>query len=240
VSLHILQNRTQIDQARDQLEQAGLSCLQPNSVRPPGWLDRLLRRRTEPSVGDRVKSWDVLQTVRYLQSNLARDARVLDIGAFNCEMLPMLHRAGFTRLTGIDLNPALGAMPYADSIEYVTGNFMHTPFAAQSFDAVTAISVIEHGFDGRALLTELARVLAPGGVFVASFDYWPEKIDTSGQLFFGMSWCIFSKDEVQSFVQAAAEFGLTPVGALDFAASERAISCAGRDYTFGWMALRKG
>jgi SAM-dependent methyltransferase len=60
---------------------------------------------------------------------------------------------------------------------------MHTPFEDRSFSCITSISVIEHGFDGSRLVREVSRLLVRGGYFIASFDCWPEKIDSSGNYF---------------------------------------------------------
>jgi SAM-dependent methyltransferase len=116
---------------------------------------------------------------------------------------------------------------------------MQTPFADATFKAITSISVIEHGFDAQALLKEMSRLLQPGGYFIASFDYWPEKIDTTGIEFFGMDWLIFSRQEVADFIGQAAEYGLVPDGELHYAGQETPIECAGKKYTFGWLALKK-
>ena len=44
----------------------------------------------------------------------------------------------------------------------------HLPFHEETFDQVTAIAVLEHVRDARAVVAECARVLAPGGSFFAS------------------------------------------------------------------------
>jgi len=85
----------------------------------------------------------------------------------------------------------------------------------------------------------MARIIRPGGFFVASVDYWPEKIDTAGIAAYGMDWIIFSREELQSFLGQAEAFGMHPVGSLDFDAGERVASWRGRSYTFLWMALKK-
>jgi SAM-dependent methyltransferase len=116
---------------------------------------------------------------------------------------------------------------------------MHTPFSNESFDIITAISVIEHGYQGHALLRELSRLLRPGGYFVASFDYWPEKINSDGIKIFGMDWRIFSAEEVRTFIEEAAKYDLVPPGDISLDSAEKPIRSAERDYTFAWLVLRK-
>jgi SAM-dependent methyltransferase len=131
-------------------------------------------------------------------------------------------------------------MPYQGRIRYEVSDFKHTPFSDASFKAITSISVIEHGFEAEPLLKEISRLLMPGGHFIASFDYWPEKIDTSTTKFFDMDWIIFSKQDVDALLGVAARFGLHPVGPLNCTAGDRVIDCAGKQYTFGMLVLRKG
>jgi SAM-dependent methyltransferase len=137
------------------------------------------------------------------------------------------------------MNPDLSKMPYSDQIRYEISDFMKTPFQDASFRAITAISVIEHGFCSDALLKELSRLLMPGGFFIASFDYWPEKIDTSTIKLFGMDWRIFSERDLNDFVQEASEYGFSPVGKINHTAGDKVIHWGGQQYTFGWLVLEK-
>ncbi|HZZ86348.1 MAG TPA: class I SAM-dependent methyltransferase [Anaeromyxobacteraceae bacterium] len=236
--MEVLQSKAAVESARRRLEERGISCL-GMEVGPPLSLWQKLLRRRPPTLGDQVKSWDVLRTAEFVEQHFPKSARILDLGAYSSEILCVLHRLGFERLTGVDLNPNVRAMPFRDRIRYEVGDFLRTPFADASFDVVTSISVIEHGLDAPALLTELSRLIAPGGCFLASFDYWPEKIDTSGTKFFGMDWLIFSREDVRAFLAEAANRGFAVEGPLSFDASEPSVNCAGRDYTFGWLVLRR-
>jgi SAM-dependent methyltransferase len=186
-----------------------------------------------------LKSWDVLQTADFAVKYVKRIEPVLDIGAFASEIPIVLHRLGFSDLSGVDLNPAVTKMPYADKIRYSVSDFLKTPFASDSFSLITAISVIEHGFRPKELFREVGRLLKPGGYFVASFDYWPEKISTEGIQMFGMDWRIFSKSEVEELIRTARSYGLSPHGAIDLDADQKPIMFFDRSYTFAWLALQK-
>lgn len=233
--MKVLKNNSQIDIARKELINRGASCLESS-------FHDLLRRLhliRGVKLGDKIKSWDVLETLNFLDQNIQKNDAVLDIGCYASEIIVALHKQGYTNLTGADLNPNLKLMPGQGSIRYQTTNFMHTPFPDGSFKAITSISVIEHGFDAPALLKEMSRLLQTGGYFIASFDYWHEKIDTTGIKFFGMDWLIFSKEDVSNFIKLAESFGLRPIAPLNFDCDESPIEGGGKLYTFGWLTLQK-
>jgi len=70
-------------------------------------------------------------------------------------------------------------------------------FKSNYFSAITAISVIEHGFESDRLLAEVSRLLKVGGYFIVSVDYWKDKISTDGLTAFGMDWMIFSREDLR-------------------------------------------
>lgn len=235
MTLKVLSDKVQIKQARQKLLSLGVSAIE-------SWPQSLIRRlKFNPSVaiGDRVKSWDVLTTLDFIQSHVQKNEPILDMGCYASEVIVALHTLGYSNLTGVDLNPNLLKMPYQDSIHYFVSDFMHTQFNDASFQAVAAISVIEHGFNCQGLLQEMSRLLKPGGYFIASFDYWPEKIDTTGLQYFGLDWNIFSNKEISNFIAAAAGYNLFPVGDLMYNAKDKPISCGGKQYTFAWLALKR-
>ena len=231
----VLRTRAQIIEARANLVSRDLAWRTNYLAK---WLRRM-RLLSRQEIGDALKSWDVLHTADFAVKYVKKNEPVLDIGAFASEIPIILHRLGFTDLSGVDLNPAVRKMPYADKIRYSVSDFLKTPFANDSFSLITAISVIEHGFRPRELLQEMSRLLKPGGFFVASFDYWPEKISTEGIRMFGMDWRIFSKSEVEELIRTARSYGLTPHGAIDLDADQKPISFFERSYTFAWLALQK-
>jgi SAM-dependent methyltransferase len=235
MSLRVLRNKADIAAARRALIERKASALDCSLTR----FLRRLRLVSGISVGDDLKSWDVLATLEFLEKNVGKDQPILDIGCYASEIIVALKKSGFSNLSGVDLNPDLERMPYANTVRYKKADFQETGFNDASFSAITSISVIEHGLNATALLKETSRLLKTGGYFVASFDYWPEKIDTTGIEFFGMDWLIFSREDILDFVQKAKACGLTPVDDLSFDGEEKPIECAGKHYTFGWLVLRK-
>lgn len=233
--VEVLKSKTEIKTARRELRCRGLSFTSPL------WKHLACKSGLSKAVdvGDELKSWDVLKTALFLENNVSKSSPILDIGAFASELPCILFKLHYSEVAGIDLNPDIKKMPYAEFVRYEVADFMHTPFQNESFDAITAISVIEHGFNSHGLLRELSRLLRPGGYFVASFDYWPDKINTDGISIFGMDWKIFSALEVNAFLQEAATYDLAPCGEVDLTGGSKAISCGHKDYTFAWLALRK-
>jgi SAM-dependent methyltransferase len=100
-----------------------------------------------------------------------RDAEVLDAGCgvgYGSAFLGEVAR----RVVGVDRDAS--AIAYAreryarPNVEFLVGDVLRLAFTDASFDAVCSFETIEHVDDVDALLGETARVLRPGGVFVAS------------------------------------------------------------------------
>jgi SAM-dependent methyltransferase len=236
--MQVLKNKEDLSNSREMLNSKNVSHIDSHE----SLLIKVLRRLkfvNKIKVGDFVKSWDVLNTLLFIEKNLKAEDPILDIGCYASEIIIALHKNGFKNLTGADLNSSLNKMPFNKFIRYVNANFMKTDFPDNLFKAVTAISVIEHGFNPHALLKEMSRIVMPGGYFISSFDYWPQKIDTKDTKFFDMDWIIFSKQDVEDFVSLAATYNFFPVGEMSFDSETPLIHCANKEYTFGWLVLEK-
>lgn len=231
----VLKSKSQILDARAELKKRGLSHTS-NII--TSWL-RERKIIAGVNIGDVRKSWDIKAAHDLIESVLPLDAPILDIGAYSSEILSCLHVAGYSNLTGIDLNPNLRSMPYSNKIQWIEGDFFNVPRSNESYSAITAISVIEHGFDADRLLAEVSRLLKSDGLFVATFDYWPEKIHTDGVNIFDMSWTIFSSEEMKTFFDRSKKYGLYPFGDTNFEAGDVIIKMGKYHYTFGMLALQK-
>ncbi|MBV9850189.1 MAG: class I SAM-dependent methyltransferase [Armatimonadetes bacterium] len=108
--------------------------------------------------------------------------RLLDVGCGTGAMLDVL--APFGRVVGADFAPQALEFCRARGMEkgqhypLARADVRRLPFADDSFDAVTAMDVIEHIDDDKAASAEILRVLRPGGrlfVTVPAFGFlWSE------------------------------------------------------------------
>lgn len=230
----VLQNRTQIAAARRELRTRELWRFPGLGERLAAQARRRLQRSQSP-LSDPLKSWDVLLALEAIRSRVGTEGAVLDVGSVACPILPSLHRLGYGHLVGIDLDQSVRDMPHAGEIDYRIGDLTLTGLPAAGFAAVSAISVIEHGVPEHALLSEVRRLLQPGGIFVFSTDYWPQKIETTGIELFGLPWRIFSASELAAFVRRAGDHDLIPIADPSGAIRQvggRPIRFGGRCYTF--------
>lgn len=105
-----------------------------------------------------------------LDPPLPSSARIIEVGCGPGTNAAVL-RGGGRRLTGLDLSPlalrlAIDQSPQPAFHAGVCGDVTRLPFADHSFDLAVALDVIEHVDDDAQAVTELVRVLKPGGVAV--------------------------------------------------------------------------
>jgi SAM-dependent methyltransferase len=93
------------------------------------------------------------------------DFRLLDIGCGGGNMIHHLSHYGRVKGLEIDERPVKIARQRGYDVEQFDVT-RPMPFAENSFDAVTALDVIEHNQDDRAILADSYRVLKPGGHIV--------------------------------------------------------------------------
>lgn len=91
--------------------------------------------------------------------------RLLDVGCGAGNMIHHLSRYG--RVKGLEIDPRPVKMAHQRG--YDVDQFDATqpmPFSDNSFNAVTALDVIEHNQDDLAILADSYRILAPGGFVI--------------------------------------------------------------------------
>jgi glycosyltransferase involved in cell wall biosynthesis/SAM-dependent methyltransferase len=189
---------------------------------------------------DRPKNWDALGAVATVLTHVGRDARVLDAGSARySSVLPWLRLYGGSQLVGINLE--FGEEVRRGPVRFRYGDVTATAFPDASFDAVTCMSVIEHGVPVEAFLAETARILRPGGVLALSTDYDAQPPDTTGITAYGVPVRIFGPDDIRRLVQHAESCGLELLGDLPLEHAERPVHWkrTGLDYTFILLGFRR-
>jgi SAM-dependent methyltransferase len=99
---------------------------------------------------------------------LAGATSVLDVGTGEGQIARLAVKLGAERVVGVDPTMAqlVVARERGGGVTYARANADALPFPEASFDAVVVCLVFEHIADHRPAITEIARVLVPGGRFV--------------------------------------------------------------------------
>ena len=199
-----------------------------------------------PSHHDAQKNWDTFKCIAYIAAMGDLEGPILDAGTGVRVVAPRwLHQLGYRNLYGCDLKPTVVKPAYAAlgikcSAQELTGTNYEDAF----FQAVTCISVIEHGVPLGPFAREMSRILRPGGLLLISTDYWAEYIDCSGIYPYGVDapeMKILTPPDIESFVADAAAAGLDLCEPLQLQTKDKAIHWdrTDRDYTFMFLAFRK-
>jgi methionine biosynthesis protein MetW len=120
--------------------------------------------QTDPDASDRAAT--ILRVVRGRMAS-----RFLDIG---CGDGQLTSRVGGTvsagEVHGVDLNPEMIQLAREKGVLAVPVDLDREPlpYPSNSFDLVLASEVIEHIYDPGSLLSEVHRVLTPGGKFIVT------------------------------------------------------------------------
>jgi SAM-dependent methyltransferase len=206
------------------------------------WKDALTlaKRLKVPRHRSPEKNWDHLAAVFAILGNTTPSARILDAGAeLYSNVLPALYAYGYRDLVGINLGFTYPAR--RGPIRYFYGDITQSAFPDNHFDAVTCMSVIEHGVSLEGYFREMVRILKPGGLLITSTDYYPTAIDTRGQTAHGAAIKVFTRAEIEDALRLATEVGLELTGPVGLDCTEKPAGWAkfDLDYTFLVFTLRK-
>jgi SAM-dependent methyltransferase len=106
---------------------------------------------------------------------------VLDMGSGTGGLLLACRQRGATHLVGIEVDPELHVLAQLrlvdTGIESLLTDGSTVPLPAATFDVIFSIHVIEHVVSPRVYLSEIARLLKPGGVVLLSCPnrLWPNE-----------------------------------------------------------------
>src|ERR1700693_2644524 len=117
-----------------------------------------------------VRRLELAVLTRYLE--LGGRLRILDVGSGKGAYCGALARAG-QDVAGVDPSGTAAAIAktYVDpGGHFVLGTGEALPFSSGRFDRAVSVCVLEHTKDDARVLSEVHRVLEPGGVFALTVD----------------------------------------------------------------------
>jgi len=219
-----------------------------------------------PPHPDPPKSWDTWKIINFINKSAMKNAKILDVGCNGSPILPLLKKLGFKNLYGCDVdlkirkrrllrrikNKAFNLNPDQLLNEMLRNeeNFYHltiqdlekTNYEASFFDFISSLSVIEHGVNISNYLSEMNRILRPGGFLLTSTDYWPEKIETISNVYDRPSNdVIFDKNEIKEILADVNKNGFSVYGEMNFDFRDKVVKWKKTDkkYTFIFFCLQK-
>jgi SAM-dependent methyltransferase len=195
-----------------------------------------------PPFSDPPKTWDTLGALYEVVSRTKKDALVLDAGAeIYSRILPWLYLYGYRNLIGNNLVFDKSKPVRRGSIVYEYGDITATRFPDNHFDAITCLSVVEHGVDLEKYFKEMARILKRGAVLVTSTDYFEEPTDTRGMHAYGTPIRVFTKADMIEAFKTAERYGLKLTQPMDLSSRDRVVTWRefGLSYSFITFSMLK-
>jgi SAM-dependent methyltransferase len=129
---------------------------------------------------------------------VARPRRVLEVGAGWGELAERVQLELECDVVALDLSPRMVELTRERGVEALQGDVQDLPCADEAFDAVVAAWMLYHVPDLDRGLAEIARVMRPGGVFVAV---------TNGANDFAELWELVGRDMSTRMLSFRAETG---------------------------------
>jgi SAM-dependent methyltransferase len=190
----------------------------------------------------RTKTWDLLKAAHAIVTLVQpKGAKILDAGCVGSPILEILYGHGYRDLWGCDYTE--DKLPQVPGLQFLRRDLTRTELPAESFDAVTCLSVLEHGVPLTDFFSEMQRILKPSGYLLISIDYHDPKIptgDVDQRHTFGLPWQIFSRAEAEAAVREAEEHGFRPVQPVRWEqGAAPPVTWNGKRYTFLFIALQK-
>lgn len=127
---------------------------------------------------DRIRAHHAERNFGSVVAHVPRGARVLDVGAGDGRLAALLRDRLGCEVQGVDVTDACQT-----DIPFATYDGTKLPVGDATQDVVLLMYVLHHAADDAAVLAEVRRVLAPGGVVIVAEDQvetWRQRAITVG------------------------------------------------------------
>jgi ubiquinone/menaquinone biosynthesis C-methylase UbiE len=144
---------------------------------------------------------------KYLKQFAPANARILDCGCGLGDVLSGIPADPGYELHGFDFaqsNVNVAQRRLSNGATIRQGSLYEIPFPDASFDVAMCTEVLEHIEDDRKAVSEISRIVKPGGFLLTAVPYqyyWPDYLRLMGH---------FRHYTRQSFSALLSDFGLTP------------------------------
>ncbi|MBC7430415.1 MAG: methyltransferase domain-containing protein [Bacteriovorax sp.] len=242
--IEVLKSKEQIREARAELKEAGVDSSTKFARRVYQALYWLRFRKPAEQVAVN-KSWDVLTILKTIQKMKPdKNTAIYDMGSYNCEIPLALWWSGYRNIMAADFNPIGRAINwYGNKIQFRQENFYKSTVASQSLDVITALSVIEHGFEQVNFFKVCHGLLKPDGLVLITTDFHAEKIKIDPNFkIFNLSYMIFSNEEILKLVEEAKSNGFELISSElknGWTNSEYPIDFLGHQMSFVFLGFKK-
>jgi len=219
------------------------------------WLNTNLKTKDELSLALKIiensnlkphpnipeKNWDSLIALNIITQNIDKSAVILDAGGEKTSLIIFwLYQLGYSNLKLLNLT--FNKRIKRGDIEFIPGDLTKTPFPNNYFDAITCISVIEHGVDEIKYFKEMHRILKKGGLLITSIHYWENEIDRINGLAYNNPIYVYNKTSVRNLLEKALRQGFILFGPeVDLNCQNKVVKWKkfNLDFTFLIFSLQK-
>ncbi len=195
---------------------------------------------------DYQKNWDTLKALSYVARRADSVSNILDAGGgLHSPVLNTLAQYGYDNLYACDVADVnYTPEKFSSKIQFSIQSIENTNYPANFFQAVSCLSVIEHGVNHERFFAEMGRITKKDGLLIITADYWPEYVDCSNIYPYGQdnpAMKVYQSSDIEGLVQTGKEYGFELCTPLMLEADEKAVRWddVDREYTFIFLAFKK-
>jgi 2-polyprenyl-3-methyl-5-hydroxy-6-metoxy-1,4-benzoquinol methylase len=186
----ILLDRPQNKYSFVQCERCGLifqnprpSLVEMASHYPETYVPYQVNSKEQPFLLRRAYQYGYRSRARYI-SDYKKNGTLLDVGCSNGEFLEYMKSQRGWEVSGVEISQYAAQVAKSKGLTIFTGTLEKAAFPKASFDVVTLWDVLEHIHDPRSTLTEIRRILRPGGLLT----FRVPNGDSFDSVLFGQFW----------------------------------------------------